>query len=53
MNSKELQRWLKKQGCTFEADKGGGGHITVKLGTKANPNARQPQGTWQRAGSSD
>jgi mRNA interferase HicA len=29
MNSSELRRWLKKQGCTFETHKGGSGHITV------------------------
>jgi len=34
MNSKELQRWLKKQGCTFETHKGGSGHVTVKLGNR-------------------
>lgn len=34
MNSKELKRWLKKQGCTFENHKGGSGHLTVSLGDK-------------------
>ena len=34
MNSKELQRWLKKQGCIFETHPGGGGHVTVILGKK-------------------
>lgn len=29
MNSKELQRWLKKNGCVFESHKGGSGHLTV------------------------
>jgi len=34
MNSKELKRWLAKQGCTFEAKKGGGGHLIIKLGNR-------------------
>jgi mRNA interferase HicA len=34
MNSQELKRWLKKQGCTFENHKGGSGHLTVSLGEK-------------------
>ncbi len=34
MNSKELKKWLKKQGCTFETHRGGSGHLTVKLGKK-------------------
>lgn len=34
MNSKEFQRWLKKQGCTFETHKGGSGHLTVKRGDR-------------------
>jgi len=29
MNAREFQRYLKKQGCTFEAHPGGSGHITV------------------------
>lgn len=29
MNAKELQRELRKRGCTFETHKGGSGHITV------------------------
>ena len=32
MNSKELKRWLEKQGATFETKQGGGGHLVVKLG---------------------
>jgi mRNA interferase HicA len=24
-----LRRWLARQGCTFEAHKGGSGHVTV------------------------
>jgi mRNA interferase HicA len=31
MNSAEFKRWLAKQGCTFEAKKGGSGHLIVKL----------------------
>lgn len=34
MNSKELKKWLAKQGCTFETKKGGSGHLIVKLGDK-------------------
>jgi len=34
MNSKELKRWLAKQGCIFETKKGGGGHLIVKLGDR-------------------
>ena len=34
MNSKELKRWLKKHGCTFQENRGKGGHITVRLGEK-------------------
>jgi mRNA interferase HicA len=34
MNAKELQRWLAKQGCTFETHKGGSGHRTVRLGAR-------------------
>ena len=33
-NSKELQKILKKQGCTFEMRRGGSGHITVRKGDK-------------------
>jgi mRNA interferase HicA len=29
MTAKELQRWLRKQGCTFKTHPGGSGHITV------------------------
>ena len=32
MNSGELRRWLRKQGCTFQNHKGGSGHITVRRG---------------------
>lgn len=32
MTSRELKRWLAKQGCTFEP--GRGGHLTVRLGDK-------------------
>ncbi|MFD2143525.1 type II toxin-antitoxin system HicA family toxin [Ancylobacter oerskovii] len=36
MNARELQRWLAKQGCTFEAHRGGSGHLTVKLNDKTS-----------------
>ena len=31
MNSAELVKWLKKQGCTFEDNRGGSGHRTAIL----------------------
>ena len=34
MNAKELRRWLKKQGCTFQTHQGGSGHLTVRRGTR-------------------
>ena len=34
MNSKELMKWLKDRGCTFEAHRGGTGHQTVRLGDR-------------------
>lgn len=34
MNSSELRRWLRKQGCTFETHMGGSGHVTVRLGDR-------------------
>lgn len=34
MNSAELKKLLAKLGCTFEAKRGKGGHITVRLGEK-------------------
>ncbi|MDP7547376.1 MAG: type II toxin-antitoxin system HicA family toxin [Alphaproteobacteria bacterium] len=34
MNSKELKRWLRKQGCTFETHPGGSGHMTIKRGRR-------------------
>ncbi len=36
MNSAELVKWLKKQGCTFKDHQGGSGHRTAILkGKKA------------------
>jgi mRNA interferase HicA len=29
MNAREFQRWLAKQGCTFENHRGGSGHLTI------------------------
>jgi mRNA interferase HicA len=34
MTSAELKRWLEKQGCTFEAPRGGSSHFKVYLGEK-------------------
>lgn len=36
VNAAELQRWLKKRGCTFETHKGGSGHLTVRLGDRTS-----------------
>ena len=36
MNARELQRWLAKQGCTFEAHRGGTIHLTVRLGDRVS-----------------
>jgi len=35
MNSKQLQRWLKKHGCTFHRHKGSG-HLTVRRGNRTS-----------------
>jgi len=32
----ELKRWLAQQGCTFEAHKGGSGHLTVRRGERTS-----------------
>lgn len=34
MNASELKRLLAKQGCTFESNKGGSGHLTVRRGDR-------------------
>lgn len=44
MNSKELKRWLEKQGCTFETKKGGSGHLIVRLGDKVTDFPMHGQG---------
>ncbi len=36
MNSNEFKRWLAKQGCTFDASEGKGGHIKVYLKGRAS-----------------
>ena len=36
MTSKQLRRWLRGQGCTFEQHKGGSGHLTIRLGGKTS-----------------
>ena len=36
MNSGELRRWLRRQGCTFHTHKGGSGHITIRLGDRTS-----------------
>ena len=33
-NSKELKKWLARQGCTFETKKGGSGHLIVRRGDR-------------------
>lgn len=36
MNARELRRFLKKNGCTFENHKGGSGHLTVRRGKRTS-----------------
>jgi len=36
MNASELKRLLAKQGCTFEAHRGGSGHLTVRRGDRTS-----------------
>jgi mRNA interferase HicA len=36
MNAKELQRWLRARGCTFETHRGGSGHLTVRRGGRTS-----------------
>lgn len=49
MNSKELEKLLKKAGCTFENHKGGSGHKTVRRGDRTSQlpmhGSRQELGT--------
>lgn len=32
MNAQELKKWLADRGCSFEAHRGGGGHLTARRG---------------------
>lgn len=34
VNARELKRWLKQRGCTFETHRGGSGHLTVRRGAR-------------------
>ena len=34
MNANQFKAWLAKQGCTFEAKKGGSGHLIVRRGDR-------------------
>jgi mRNA interferase HicA len=34
MNAQELRKLLAAQGCTFEAKRGGSGHLIVKRGDR-------------------
>lgn len=34
MKHSEFKKWLKEQGCTFEENKGKGGHITIHYHNK-------------------
>ena len=34
MNSNQFKRWLSKQGCSFESQKTGSGHLTVIKGKR-------------------
>lgn len=34
MTASEFKRWLARQGCTFETQPGGSGHMFVRLGDR-------------------
>jgi mRNA interferase HicA len=34
MNAHQFQRWLARQGCTFESKKNGSGHLIVRRGDR-------------------
>ena len=36
MNASELRKFLTLKGCTFEAHKGGSGHLTVRRGDRVS-----------------
>ena len=36
MNARELQRFLAKNGCSFESHRGGSGHLTVRRGNRTS-----------------
>lgn len=36
MNASELRKFLASKGCTFEAHKGGSGHLTVRRGDRVS-----------------
>lgn len=44
MRYSELERYLRKQGCTFETHKSGSGHITVRLGNRKTQLPRHGRG---------
>ena len=44
MNSSQLKRWLRKQGCSFES--GHGGHLIVRRGQQDV----DPSDVWKQEG---
>ncbi len=36
MKSREFQRWLASQGCTFHTHRGGSGHLTIRRGNRVS-----------------
>ncbi|MBK5951088.1 type II toxin-antitoxin system HicA family toxin [Rhodobium orientis] len=36
MNARELEKLLKKHGCSFETHKGGSGHKTIRRGDRTS-----------------
>jgi predicted RNase H-like HicB family nuclease len=47
MNAKEFKKWLAARGCTFEAKKGGSGHLIIRRGSfKSELPMRSRQGAW-------
>ena len=49
MTSNELRRWLRARGCTFQTHRGGGSHVTVRLGdrtTQLPMHGSKEMGRW-------
>lgn len=50
MKASEFERYLAKQGCTFETHKGGSGHVTVRHGERTSTLPRHGSGRELRKG---